>query len=119
MNYHSNGGDDDDETENSVNINMKCDYYDIDDLSRLSLNNHGYRCSAIHLNIRSLPSKCDQLETLLSNINDKGIHINFILLCETFLTDINCSMFPLPGYNFICRNRTRGRGGGVAMYISE
>ncbi len=50
---------------------------------------------------------------------DNGITINFIMLCETFLTDVNCDMFPLPGYQFICNNRSRGRGDGVALYIRD
>ena len=41
------------------------------------------------------------------------------MLCETFLTDVNCDMFPIPGYQFVCNNRQRGRGGGVALYISD
>ncbi len=119
--YNSNGEDDDDAENGLLNLNLNCDYYDVDDLKQIVTTTRGnrYRYLAIHLNIHSLASKYDQLRTLLSDLHDSGIHINFILLCETFLTGNNASMFPLPGYHFICKNRNHGRGGGVAMYISE
>ena len=31
----------------------------------------------------------------------------------------NMNMFPIPGYNFVCNNRLRGKGGGVALYIRD
>ena len=50
---------------------------------------------------------------------DNGITVDFILLCETFLNHVNSEMFPLPGYQFVYKNKSRGKGGGVAMYISN
>jgi len=79
----------------------------------------GYKYSIMHLNIRSLPGKHEQLRALVADVRDAGHHIDFILICETFLTDLNCSMYYLPEYQFICNNRKRGRGGGVAMYITD
>jgi hypothetical protein len=69
--------------------------------------------------VRSLPGKYDQIRSMVAKLKDIGISINFILLCETFLTDINCNLYQLPGYQFICNNRTYGKGGGVAMYICD
>ena len=43
---------------------------------------------------------------------------DFILFCETFLTTRNEDMFKINGYNFVCRNRSKPRG-GVALYIKE
>ena len=70
---------------------------------------------ALHLNIHSLPSKYDQLDNLLSRI---GINLDFIMLCETFLNNINYDKFNNPGYNFAQSHRKNCRGGGVGIYIS-
>ena len=81
--------------------------------------NHNYKYTAIHINIRSLPGKLDQLQTMISELNDIGIDIDFIMICETFLNDANKNTVPIAGYQFVCNNRIRGRGGGVAMYIAD
>ena len=67
------------------------------------------------MNIHSLPSKYDQLRCLISNLKDVGVVLHCIMLCETFLTDVNSNMFPLPGYQLYCDTRKHGRG--VALYI--
>jgi len=56
---------------------------------------------------------------MLADLQDVGINIDIIMLCETFLNDINKAMFHIPGYQFSCKNRIRGRGGGVAMFIRD
>ena len=63
---------------------MNCTYYDIYDSHKIGNNNLGYKYTAIHLNIHSLPSKYDQLRNMLSELKDKNIAITFIMLCETF-----------------------------------
>ena len=73
----------------------------------------------LHLNIRSLPGKYENLRDMIADLQEKQILIHFILLCETFLTDVNCTMFPIPGYTFVCNNRTRSKEGGVALYIHD
>ena len=78
-----------------------------------------YLYTSIHLNIRSLPAKYDQLRTMISELNVMGLAIDFMMICETFLNDANMNMFPIPGYNFVCNNRLRGKGGGVALFIRD
>ncbi len=78
-----------------------------------------HKYTAIHINVRSLPGKHDQLQTMISELHDGGLNIDFIMICETFLNDTNMNMVPLNGYQFICNNRIRGRGGGVAIYIAD
>jgi len=41
------------------------------------------------------------------------------MLCETFFSDLNQNMFPLPGYQFVSNDITACKGGGVAMYIRQ
>ena len=100
-------------------VNSNCTYYDIDDVNSLSDSNNCYQHTALHLNIHSLPSKHEQLRAMISDLLDSGIVINYILLCQTFLTDTNCAMFQLPGYHFVCNNRKSGRGGGVGIYVKD
>ena len=102
-------GDPDDEVSPLLRLNLDCLYYNIDDMIKFTqlANNYKY----------SLPSKYDQLRTMIANLEDIGIIIHFIMLCETFLMDSNKDMLPLPGYQFICNNRVHARGGGVALYI--
>ena len=45
--------------------------------------------------------------------------IDFIMLCETFLFDLNQDMFPLPVYKIVCNNRKQGQRGGVAIYTRD
>ena len=72
----------------------------------------------MHLNIQSLPAKFDQLKLLISNLNDQHIYLDFILLCETFLTDNIANQFNISGYDMVYKNRQSNRG-GVAIYINS
>ena len=116
--YWNNGADDDiDEGEVDLLSNalkslcVNCRYHDISELDRTPLNNYGY--TVINHNIHSLPSKYDH------RINNCGKKIHFVLLCETFLTDVNCENFQIPGYHFEQNNRAHKKGGGVGIYIAD
>jgi hypothetical protein len=100
-------------------FNIDSKYYDIDDIHCNLPKNTNYKFTALHLNIHSLPAKFDQLNTLLSRLRQSNIQLHFILLCETFLNDKNASLFQIPGYNFIYKNRQNSIRGGIAMYIRE
>jgi hypothetical protein len=76
-------------------------------------------CTALHLNIHSLPAKIDNLKLMISDLREKHIVIDFILLCETFLTEYNSHQFNIPGYNFVYKNRINSNRGGVAIYIND
>ena len=102
-----------------LKLNHECLYHDIENLKTFIKPDQNYLFTSIHLNIRSLPAKYDQLRTMISDLSVMGLTIDFIMICETFLNDTNMSMFQIPGYNFLCNNRLRGKGGGVALYIRE
>ncbi len=115
--YLEDSNDNDDNVSSNV-INTNCELYEIEELSdRSNCNDSKY--SALHLNIHSLPAKFDQLKTILTRLEAASIHMDFVLLCETFLSENNANMFQIPGYNFIYRNRETNRRGGVAMYIRQ
>ena len=102
--YGNDGDDEDNEGNSLLKLNIECKYYDTDDMKTFTTPNHKYTYTAIHLNIRSLPSKHDQLQTIISNLRYMDLTIDFIMVCETYLTDINKDMFPLDGYNFVNNN---------------
>jgi hypothetical protein len=80
-------------------------YYDVDDMIPQHVFNTAFQYKTLHLNIQGLNAKFDDFKTLLSQMNDKGIHLDIIMLCETFLNDDNANLFHLPGYSFIYQNR--------------
>ena len=124
--YRDGGSDsdsDDDDGDNNSHLqkmNSQCQYYDISDMPSFDEQDNSNIYTAIHVNIRSLPDKHDdQLKTMISELQDVGIHVDFIMICETFLNDTNMYTVPIDGYQFACNNRIHGRGGGVAIYIAN
>ena len=101
------------------NLNSGCKYHDIDSISSLSKTHNESKYTAMHINIQSLASKYDQLKTFVHTLNNYDIKLDFILLCETFLTEMNDKLYMLPGYDFVCNNRSGGKGGGVAIFIRD
>lgn len=92
-------------------------YHDTEDiLQELTKTNKSYKLKIMHLNIQGLQSKFDDLKLFLDNVK---IKFDIILLCETFLKDINADNFQITGYNFIYKNRKTVAHGGVAMYIRD
>ena len=92
-------------------------YHDIDGISRELSSRNGY--CMMHHNICSLPCKFDQLNEMITSLKIKDINLDLILLCETFLKDINYDLFPIENYNFIDKHRKDIKQGGVAIYINS
>lgn len=68
-----------------------------------------------HLNIRSIISKTEQLEHLLTDSN-----VDYLCLTETWLTSTTPpSVFNVPGYKVYRRDRIKGKGGGVLIYVKD
>ena len=108
---------------NDNNLTTICDvdskYCEMEDMQYISPKNIKPKLTALHINMHSLPAKFDQLNLLLYKLKQANTYIHCILLCETFLNDNNSSLFPIPGYNFICKNRQNSTRGGIAIYIRE
>ncbi len=105
--------------ENILTHNLSSEYYDIDDLyTNNNYREQKYEYHALHLNIQSSPAKFDRLTSLLNNIQNKGLTLDFILLCETFLKDEIANHFNIPGYTMVHKSR-QSRGGGVAIYVKQ
>ncbi len=116
---------------NSNLLTPNCEQYDIIEDIINHVNDHDSKYTALHLNIQSLTAKHDQLKTMLTRLEAVSINIDFILLCETYLTDAIAGMYSIPGYKLVYRNRRLtqpndqlnrrrvSRRGGVAIYIRQ
>ena len=69
----------------------------------------------VHQNIRGILSNLDTLEEFITSHSN----IDIISLSETHLNDDNAICCKINGYTFLFKNRSRGKGGGVAFYIKE
>ena len=89
----------------------------IDEMGSQFLQNKGM--SIFHQNIRGLYQNFIQLQHMLS-LHPK---INIMTLSETHIVENshmdNDSLYQIQGYNLLKRNRIKGHGGGVAVYISK
>lgn len=95
------------------------EYYDLDELKEAIPEDLKLTYKSIHINIRSLPDKFDTLKLFLHRLKEADITIDFILICETFLTEANADLYQIPGYTFINRSRSSFARGGVGMYILD
>lgn len=98
-------------------INNDCDYIDPNDLHTLQFQTCTY--GILHLNIHSIPNKINDLKNLLSTIHQQGYTIDVILLCETFINNLNKNLCHIEGYNLEEIHRSNKTRGGVAVYVRE
>ena len=97
--------------------NDKCQYYIEESFNNLMhKENISNELSLLHLNVRSIKNKYDELCDYLKSLK---IDFSIIGLTETWLTDNYANIFDIPGYKFIMANRKNKNGGGVGMYITE
>ena len=89
-----------------------CQYTDIEDnhIDNTSLQD-GTRINILHLNIRSYHKNIDSLVVLLKDLQERGIVVHVIVLCETFLSSVNCVAVDLENYQGIHRYRNECLGG--------
>ena len=79
-----------------------------------AINTQLFSVLAYNINSITATSKKDQLESMAHELN-----LDIIALTETKLSDsIQESVYTIPGYTIINKNRDR-RGGGVMLYIRD
>lgn len=105
--------DDSDEYDNYLFNN--CAYYETDNISQLGTSKSSLK--AIHLNIHSLPTYIEDLKLLLEKLDEQKCQIDLIMLCETFLTDLNSNKYKIDGYTLVELHRSKMRQGGVAIFV--
>jgi exonuclease III len=92
-------------------------YIDMDEINEVANKNDKY--TSLHINIQGLPSKFDILNSTLNDLSSKDIQVDFIMICESFLTDVNQNLFNIPGYSLVTKNRMTKRRGGIALYVKN
>ncbi len=65
-----------------------------------------YKHCDLHQDIRSRVAKFDQLKLLVKQFENMGILLDYILLCETCLTDTNAPLYKISGYSFLHLSRS-------------
>ena len=98
-------------------FNINSDYHDIENILKEQKGTMPYKYKCMHANIQSLPSKFDILKFILTRLNEMNLKLDFIFLCETFLSKNNENHYNLPGYKLVPNSRKDMTKGGVAIYI--
>ena len=75
--------------------------------------------TVLHLNIRSTHKNSDQLTLLLSDLQEKGIVVHVLALCETFLTSANQALADIENYKATHSCRSSKPGGGISIYLHD
>ena len=97
-----------------------CQYTDIQDgVIEVAKVTDGHMINILHLNIRSFSKNKDNLVMLLSDLQERGIIIHAIGLCETFLTDTTKDLAFLENYEEVHRCHEGKPGGGTSIFIHD
>ena len=72
--------------------------------------------SMCHLNVRSLQSNLNSLSSYLSTLK---FGFTAVGVTETWLHDLNCNLYSLPGYILTENHTTHRSGGGVGIYLND
>ena len=94
-----------------------CQYSDVTDCVLKSIDKNGVKFNVLHLNIRSLTRNLDSLIFLLNDLQQSGVIVHAIGLCETFLFEASKDCIVIDNYTVhsVCR-LARG-GGGTALLL--
>ena len=97
---------------------VKCQYYTEESFNSALQNEqvNSDELSLLHINIRSIRNKFDELSDYLASLK---INFSIIELTETWLTENYANMFNISYYNLLTANRKSKSGGGVGMCIKE
>ena len=94
--------------------NDNCDYIDYQD-GKITLDD--LDLSLLHINVRGLASKVNDLSRLLQNCTNTG-EVDVVFVCETWLNPFSPDV-DIEGYQLIHVDRRNRRGGGVSIYINK
>ncbi|ESO08437.1 hypothetical protein HELRODRAFT_169280 [Helobdella robusta] len=70
----------------------------------------------LHINIRSLLNKSDDVYEFLQEIN---LEADILAITESWLNDDNENLINIDGYTFEGKHQTRKHGGGIGFYIKQ
>ena len=95
------------------NITDNCEYIDYENLGKLTISQSDLR--VVQLNIRGIKSKIDELDMLITDLNQPDI----IIISETWLKSGEDKFINIKGYTFEGTPRERKKGGGVGFLIKH
>ena len=99
------------------NLKGSCNYVDFKDLDGLSPHISDLRI--MHLNIRGLISKQQELYSLITNGYGTTKPIDIIMLNETWLHKETLNKISFPGYSLLSKERVGKKGGGIGILFSN
>ena len=94
------------------NISDNCEYIDYEDLGKLTISQSDLR--VVQINIRGIKSKLDELDMLITDLNQPDI----IIINETWLKSGEDKFINIKGYTFEGTPRERKKGGGVGFSLN-
>ena len=94
--------------------NDNCDYIDYQEKQ---ITTDKFDFSVLHLNVRGLASKIDELMRLIQNCTNTG-EVDIVFISETWLNPFSPNVEIL-GYTLIHEDRRTKKGGGVGIYINK
>ena len=94
-----------------------CHYVDLDNTYTCSDFNNKNNFNVMHLNVHSITAKHSQLIEMLNYLSGKCVNMHALLLCETFMNQLNINESYMPEYDkYVNFKQYKGRG-GVGMYV--
>ena len=75
--------------------------------------------NVLHLNMRSFLKNYDSLVMLLNDLQERGVIVHVIALCETFLNGLNMTTAKLENYKELHRCRENRLGGGISIFVHD
>ena len=99
-------------------LNIRTSNYYSEDLFNTTISNLGFKhpLSFLHSNIRSLKAHHVELEAYLGMLN---FEFSILGISESWLTEVNCDLYPLSDYNLIEQHRESRSGGGVCIFVKS
>lgn len=98
-------------------LSGECSYIDLTDIPDHIETLNNFRIC--HLNIHSIPAKCDDFTEFLDKLKSKSLLPDIVLLCETFFNERNFNRYSFEGYVLISEYRKKSSGGGVSILVKS
>ena len=95
----------------------QCQYSEIQNYHKIHNKNSKLTC--MHLNIHSIPSKIHEIKRMPMDFTRQHISVDVLLLCETFINELNKSQCHLDDYNLVEEHHANKSKGGVAIYVNK
>lgn len=99
-----------------VNHVDECNYHQKDSSSKLVKGLDTMNFSMLHLNIRSIVNKYEDLQAYITYLQ---YTFSVIGLTETWLNTENNNKYQIPQYKYIGKMRENKQGGGVGLYVNK